>query len=460
MSKIMDDAQKDVIEMENLLETDSLPTVRHEYEEVEYNGEILKLYPLDYQKAPIVRYQIAACLLMFIVFGMNDQSNGSLLPTLMSHYNVSRMKVANLFLMQVSGYTLASLMTEKVHTLIGTRGAMALASFLCVIFFSILSLKPPNFLSYLLCFLPLGLSIGILDSTGNVLFGNLEINKNEWMGILHGLYGAAAMITPPAVSYFVTYGNWSSFFLLPLACSILGLLLMLYAFRYETANKYNYICFVAREGKDDEQQPGFLKLLRKPAIMMYALYLFMYLGSEVSTGSWMFTYLLEVKHGEMVPMSYVTSSFWIGLTVGRLVLGFVTKRFFKNEYRASVFYGNLTWFFYTLFLLIGLVQKNSVPYFFVLSVSIFFAGVFIGPLFPNASVVALQILPRNLHVSGVGMAVALGGCGAAVMPYATGLVTHLIGLSWFPFLCWIMVTIVNAIWLTYPKFVGGQEEYL
>ncbi|CUS24995.1 LAQU0S23e00672g1_1 [Lachancea quebecensis] len=452
--------RSDSIELENLLENDgdfSIPT--GELREVEYNGELIKLYPLDYRKEPIVRWQIATSLILFLVLGMNDECNGVLLPALTEHYNVTKVQVANLFVVQFCGYATASLLTERIHRKVGARGAIIAAASMCVLCYGTLMLRPPWFIMYVMCFLPLGLAIGILDSVCNVLFGNLEVHNNEWMGVLHGVYGAAAMITPPVVTHFVKAGKWSFFFMLPLSCALGGLILVPFAFKDETANKYNYVCSTHLEEGDDSH-PSFWSLLRRPAIFMYALYMFIYLGSEVSTGAWIFTYLLEVKKGNVVAMSYVTAAFWMGLTTGRLVLGFVTKRCFKNEYRASSFYGNMCFVFYTAFMAIAYFDGSSTLYFILLAFIIFLGGVFIGPLFPNASVVALQVLPKNLHISGVGIAVAVGGCGSAILPYAVGIITKYIGFAWFPFLCWLMVGTVSMVWFCYPKLIKGHSEYL
>ncbi|SCV00700.1 LAMI_0G06766g1_1 [Lachancea mirantina] len=447
------------IEMQNLLDEEDTSKSSLDVEDVLYNGETINLYPLNYQKVPLVRFQILASLLLFMVFGMNDECNGALLPGLTEHYGVTKVQVANTFILQVCGYTLASLLNERVYRRVGAQGAVLIASGMCIVCFTILTMRPGSFYVYLACFVPLGLSIGILDSACNVLFGNLEVHKNECMGILHGVYGAAAMVTPPTVSYFVEFGQWNLVFLFPLGLSLAGFVLAAFAFKTETANKYNYICSISKSD-GDEEHPSFFTLLKKPAIFLYAMFLFVYLGSEVSTGAWILTYLMEVKHGSYVPMSYVTAAFWLGLTVGRLVLGFVTRRSFRNEYRASRFYAGMTGVFYTLFLLLSLIDSQSTFYFVVIAIVVFFAGVFIGPLFPNASVVALQVLPKNLHVSGVGIAVALGGCGAAALPYAIGLVTSALGFGVFPLLCWCMVALVNIMWFMYPKLIKGHDEYL
>lgn len=432
---------------------------------VEWKGQTIKTYPLDYQKIPIVKWQIACCLIMFSVFGLSDQAVGALIPTLTEYYHISKATVSLLFLIQVCGYTLASLCNEKLHRVGGTRGAMLSACGLCIITYLLLLTRPSSFIIYATCSFPLGLSIGILDSTGNVLIGSLSIHKNEWMGILHGIYGAAAMVTPPIASYFVKMDKWSTFYALPLSLSVVGLLIIPKAFQYETSTKYGYICAVHQEEasldiEEDSQTPGFFELLKTPAIILYASYLFIYLGAELSTGSWLFSYLLGTKSDDKIRMSWVTSSYWTGLTVGRMCLGFVTKRVFHNEYRASKTYGILTLSFYTLFVVVGWHDSARLWYLACLFIIVFLCGVFIGPLFPNASIVALQVLPKNLHISGVGLAVALGGCGNAMLPYLVGLGLHFFGMSWLPILCWSMVLCFNLVWSLYPRFIKGREEYL
>lgn len=459
------------VEMTNMLDQESRELSSQGWsldgaiEDIEWRGQNIKIYPLDYQKVGVVKSQIVCCLVMFSVFGLSDQTVGSLIPTLTEKYNISKVTVSLIFLIQVCGYTLASLCNERLHRLSGTRGAMLTACVLCIISYTVLVSKPSSFTLFSFCYFPLGLSIGILDSTGNVLMGNLLIHKNEWMGIMHGLYGASAMITPPITSYFVKVNKWSSFYALPLSLSLLGMVIIPFAFKYETAAKYSYICAIHQkvdslEEEDTDQPPTFKELIRTPSVVLYATFLFLYLGAELSTGSWLFSYLLATKSDDRIKMSWVTSSYWTGLTVGRMGLGFVTKRIFANEYRASHTYAMITLFFYSIFVITGLHNGAEVWYLVCLFLTVFLCGVFIGPLFPNASIVAMQVLPKKLHISGVGVAVAIGGCGNAMLPYLVGVAMHYVGMSWLPVLCWFMVLSFTIVWRLYPRYLTGCEEYL
>lgn len=425
-----------------------------------YKGESVVLYPTNYQTVPLVRIQIAACLILFVVFGINDQVTGSLMPTLTKYYEVTELQVSSVFFLQLTGYTLASLLNDTLHRKWGSLGVMTFAASLSCVFFLLLSLKPPSVYLYAACFLPLGLCVGFMDSTGNVIFGNMEIHRNEWMGALHGLYGLAAGVTPPLVTAFDHYLDWSHFFLIPFFFAVCGIILIRIAFKHETAAKFKYICSLDSESDDaDVQGHSLLQMMKIPQISLYSLFLFLYLGAEVGIGTWLYTFLLKYKGGERFKMSFVTASFWSGITVGRLFLGFVTKRF-KNEYTASVRYGWSCMLFFILFALISLIDSKSNLYFLLLGLSIFGGGVFIGPLFPNASVVTIQILPKSLQVIGIGTAIAFAGCGGAIVPYLLGFAIKYFGFKYFPFICCAIVFSFNTVWMLYPKIIKGYEQFL
>lgn len=50
----------------------------------------------------------------------------------------------------------------------------------------------------------------------------------------------------------------------------------------------------------------------------------LYAGSEVTIGGWLLTFLMNVRNGSPTASSLATSGFWIGVTVGRFSLGWIT----------------------------------------------------------------------------------------------------------------------------------------
>ena len=114
--------------------------------------------------------------------------------------------------------------------------------------------------------------------------------------------------------------------------------------------------------------------------------------------------MTQVRHGKPFSSGLTATGFWLGLTVGRMTLGFVTPKI--GERLAVIIYIVIALGVELLFWL--------VPQFIVSAVAIALLGFFIGPFFPAAVIMATKLLPRELHVASIGFSSALGGSGAAV----------------------------------------------
>ena len=115
--------------------------------------------------------------------------------------------------------------------------------------------------------------------------------------------------------------------------------------------------------------------------------------------------MTEVRHGKPFPSGLTATGFWLGLTAGRIILGFITPKI-GGERLAVVIYLACALGVELLFWL--------VPQFIVSAIAIALVGFFIGPFFPAAVMMAAKLLPTELHVAAIGFASALGGGGAAM----------------------------------------------
>ena len=57
-----------------------------------------------------------------------------------------------------------------------------------------------------------------------------------------------------------------------------------------------------------------------------AIFLLGYVGVEVALGGWIVKFMLEVRNGGDFASGMVATGYWMGITVGRVILGFVTPR--------------------------------------------------------------------------------------------------------------------------------------
>lgn len=430
---------------------------------VPYKGEYVLVYPLTY-RLPLVKFQLFALFVIFTTIGLNDQATGNLLPILEREYNVSQVFVSNIFLMQTLGYMSSCVITEKVHLKYGQFGALMIGGLLVVTPSIILFSKVRWFILYVLCYYPIGIGIGLIDSIVNLVFGSLLENRSELLAVVHGVYGCCSFLTPLIISK-LGPKYWNYFFLCQLTFSGSGLIACFFAFRNETRLKYEYTVMKNEEKEDNspdnyESSQSTLSLIQKyPIISLYTIALFFHLGAEVGFGSWVYYYLLNYKDGAAKPMSYITSSFWFGLTLGRFAFGVFLSKWFSNEYQALRFFSKSTSLFCCLLTLFAALKATTGLYFFIFALVVFSLGVFIGPIFPLSSVVAVELLNPSIRLRGISIAISIGSVGVAMIPYCDGIIMKFLGFGLFPILVTTCTLIFTGAIFLYPKYVQNRTNY-
>jgi fucose permease len=91
---------------------------------------------------------------------------------------------------------------------------------------------------------------------------------------------------------------------------------------------------------------------------LLAVFLLAYVGVEVALGGWIVTFMIQARNGDHFASGMTATGFWLGITVGRVVLGFVTPRL---GVKLAVLVGS----FRVQFFLAGLTnRKTSTRYMF------------------------------------------------------------------------------------------------
>ena len=292
-----------------------------------------------------------------------------------------------------------------------------------------------------------GFGNGIEDSAWNAWIGNMQ-NANELLGLLHGSYGLGATISPLIASAMVTEAHmeWYTFYYIMIGVVVFEGGVTMAAFWTATGAKYrktmNY--------DDGKERVTTRTVLKEPITWLIAFFLLGYVGSEVSLGGWIVTFMLKVRHAKPFLAGLTVTLFWLGLTIGRVTLGFVTGRI--GEKLAILIY---------LVICIGLqLLYWLIPSFAASVVFVILLGYFLGPLFPAAVVAASKLLPKEYHVSAIGFAAAFGGGGAAVLPFVVGAIAQSKGVQVLqPIVVAIFVFII-VIWIMIPGGFkkGGLEQ--
>ncbi|CAH2354994.1 bypass of stop codon protein 6 [[Candida] railenensis] len=458
-----------------------------------FEDELIVMDSADWRNSMLLRFQILGGYFAFAFFGLADQTVGTLIPIYQDHYKINDVQTSMIFLALTSGYFSMAFLSGWSHTNLGVRGVVVMGMSCMIFSFIIISTDPPFFL-VVVCYVFSGLGVGGLDASLGTWMGNL-VDSNEIMGILHGFYGIGCMISPPVITSLLERKSnpwhWNSFYLVLacLGCSILAFLILTY--RNETAKKYKYINVMKgrknrkdplqgeneedefeldslsgstnrpdvegdeseEDQEDDDTHVSISEVIKSPMVWALAFALFTYVGNEVAFGSWLITYLTRIKKFSYKHSSYLASTFWIGLTAGRIVLGFVTTRAFKTELKANFAYVILTLAGYFSFWVLTATTSNEL----VIYPSVFFTGVVVGPIFPTVIVCALKLLPHRLQTASIGFICAFGGGGGAVIPFLMGLVAESkLGLEWFPLINVIVSGLVACMWIFIMKKYGSN----
>ncbi|CAK41780.1 uncharacterized protein An13g03890 [Aspergillus niger] len=362
--------------------------------------------------------KVLAVFWTFLIMGAVDAAYGPLIPYLEKYYNISHATVSLLFLSPVCGYTLAALLNSEIHVQVGRRGIAFISAICHFLTFSIVALHP-RYPIVVVSFALSGFGTGLADSGWNAWISSLP-RSNELLGMLHGLYGLGAVLSPLIVSGLVTRAKvpWFYFYTIMAACATFEVVVCTIAFWGDRP--------VTREEGDDhhESEHGSLKhaLFQQPyarVTWICALFLLIYVGIEVALGGWTVVFMMQVRHGSPFASGMAVTGFWLGITCGRIFLGFVTPM--MGEEPAVTLYSVLAIIFGFIYWL--------VPNFNVSAVAVSLQGFFLGPLFPVLIAVATKLLPQSLHVSSIGFASAIGGAGAALMPSAIGAVAEAKGVQ-------------------------------
>ncbi len=151
--------------------------------------------------------------------------------------------------------------------------------------------------------------------------------------------------------------------------------------------------------------------------------------------------MLRVRSASRAASGYSGTGFWAGMAVGRAGLGFVTERFGER----------LCIFVYLLCALALQLIFWLVPQFYVSAVAVSLLGVFLGPMFPGGVMMAARLLPKHIHVSSIGFAMAMGGTGGTVFPFAIGAIAASRGVKVLQPVILALIVVLMGIWLSFPR---------
>ncbi|TVQ22586.1 MAG: MFS transporter [Leptolyngbya sp. DLM2.Bin15] len=356
---------------------------------------------------------IAISYYAFIAIGITEAGLGVLLPSILVDYDLTPATVTLLFVSQISGYILAALMSSIISHRLGLGAMLLIASGALTLALMAYGLSPLWSIMVVMGAL-LGLGIGLIDAGVNTAIVQ-DDRSAPLIGTLHGFYGVGALLGPAIATTLMAAGyDWRQVYLV--LASLVGLL----GVAVGAALLCRYPPLLHRNPAGSTTAWRTLKRsLKVPVVLLSGLFLLIYIGIEAGLGNWAYTVQVLARSTPELVAGYSISAYWLGLTLGRFLLGyFLTWLGAVRTLSVSL-----------LTLLLGLMAWWQLPEQWL---SLPLIGFALAPIFPATIWLIPKRLPAALVPAAIGFTTSAASFGAALIPTGIGWIADWAGLAVIP----------------------------
>jgi fucose permease len=382
------------------------------------------------------------------VYGLLAALPGSVLPTLERYQYLPNDSAAGTFLLiNAIGAVLAYLVSGPIIDRIGKKFALLFGSTLVIasmVSFALIVTKVHAAEALLLifaCSLALGLGANAIVAAGHALVADVAASwRNAALNLLDICFGLGLASLPLVVQRLQQGGGLGMIFWSLAGVSGFLLILVLTS---------SFPTPIHPESSRFGQAKG---LFHNPSFLLLAVALFMYVGTEVSVGKWVVTFMerdgrilagrglsagqlqalsrtspeLLNRFFENDPIGYAVAGyalrtltlFAVALLIGRLVSSFLLGILHLNSFLLMTAGSLLT----TVSLIIAFTGSNSET----VRIGLIAAGFGMGPVFPTSVGLASVMMPR-IAGTAMSLVMGIGFAGLLLIPPAVGYVSSAAG---------------------------------
>ncbi len=374
----------------------------------------------------------------FALIGANGGAVGVILPSLSIYYHIDKSVVGLLFLTSSVGYFLSAFSSSLLLEKLGQRAFLIVGAATFLLGTLTLGIKPPFFI-VLSTRLFLGFGMAIIETGLNAYVVALP-RHTSLLNTLHGFYGAGALVGPVvAAALLAQQWGWNSVYL---TWCLLSLPLLI-GFAVVFSPKLPR----SSSREVEETRPGnvLIAASRLPIVWWASLFLLLYVGIEVSLGSWGYSYLVEGQHRQAFISSLIVSGFWFGLTLGRFTLTNIAERLGLGN--VSLIYACMAG------ILVGVLIIWLLPFEFFAAIGFCFIGFSLGPIYPTMVALVPDLVPSRLVPSAIGLLVSLSILGIALFPWLAGILAQNTGISsLLPYTMMLTALMLLSWWVIFHGF--------
>lgn len=373
---------------------------------------------------------LALIYIAFISLGLPDSLLGSGWPVMYNDLNVP-ISFMGIVSMVISGGTIiSSLLSDKLTRKLGTPIVTVVSVFLTAIALFGFSFSS-QFWMLIVFAIPYGLGAGAIDAALNNYVALHYTSKH--MSWLHCFWGVGTIVSPFVMSYALTNSTWNNGYRIVTFIQ-LGIALLLFAtLPVWKINQQNV--------QDNAKSIGLIDALRIKGVPYLLIGFFAYCAAEATAMYWASTYLVEVKGITSERAAQFASLFYIGLTVGRFLSGFIMN---KLGDRKMILLGTC----FLSFGIISLLIPTGNP--LVSLIGFIIIGFGCAPIYPCI----IHSTPNNFGAENsgaiIGIQMASAYVGTTFVPPLFGLLGNLISFAILPvYLSIFIIIMICMIELTF-----------
>lgn len=258
-------------------------------------------------------FLLALIYIAFISLGLPDSLLGSGWPVMHTQLGVP-VSYMGIISMVISGGTIvSSLLSDRLTRRLGTGTVTVGSVFLTVIALFGFSFSE-SFRMLIIFAVPYGLGAGAIDAAlNNYIALHYKAKHMSW---LHCFWGVGTIVSPFIMSYALANGTWCGGYRIVGFIQLGIALLLLATLPVWRINKSS----VETTGKS----LGLVGALKIKGVAYLLLGFFAYCAAEATAMQWASTYFVEVKGISADRAAGFAALFYIGITAGRFLSGFVT----------------------------------------------------------------------------------------------------------------------------------------
>lgn len=357
---------------------------------------------------------LAIIYLAFISLGLPDSILGAAWPVMQGELGTPLSCAGVLSMIIAGGTIVSSLLSDRLTLRLGTGRVTALSVAVTAAALAGFS-AAGSFAALCLWAVPYGLGAGAVDAAlNNYVALHFSARHMSW---LHCFWGVGASAGPVIMGFCLTAGwGWrSGYRTIAILQAVLTVCLVLALPLWRGGRK-------AENGTAGSVRARSLREIVSTRGVPLVLAAFLgYCATEATTGLWASSYLVEYRGVDEATAARFAALFYLGITFGRFVCGFVADRLGDRRL--------IRWGAAVMLCGVILLALPSRP---AALAGLIVIGLGCAPIYPSI----IHATPQNFGAENtqavVGVHMASAYTGTTLMPPIFGLIAEHSGLGWYP----------------------------